>query len=130
MQPSVVECESACTGKDDDHEWLQSFCAPFVDGQPQRVCGSATCCTNNLLACHTLLSDLSGACRQQPTPCSAITQVHWPFTAYEEDGDGHKRGDLRHTRELTPTFKETWQAMEKLVDQVCSCTVMLSHRHT
>lgn len=42
--------------------------------------------------------------------------VHWPFTAYEEDGDGHKRGDLRHTRELTPTFKETWQAMEKLVD--------------
>lgn len=49
------------------------------------------------------------------------TQVHWPFTAYEKDDDeGHKRGDLRHTRELTPTFKETWQAMEKLVEKVCS----------
>ena len=37
-------------------------------------------------------------------------QVHWPFTD-------------QNTKELTPPYKETWQAMEKLVEEVChGCT--------
>lgn len=34
-------------------------------------------------------------------------QVHWPFS------------DV-NTKELEPPYKETWQEMEKLVEQVCS----------
>lgn len=33
-------------------------------------------------------------------------QVHWPFTD-------------QNTKELTPPYKETWQAMEELVETVC-----------
>ena len=44
-------------------------------------------------------------------------QVHWPFTD-------------QNTKELTPPYKETWQAMEKLVDEVCHwCTFSLTAHH-
>ena len=36
-----------------------------------------------------------------------MVQVHWPFTD-------------KNTKELEPPYKETWQAMETLVDEVCA----------
>ncbi len=39
-------------------------------------------------------------------------QVHWPFTD-------------KNTKELEPPYKETWQAMEELVELVRSWLMLL-----
>ncbi len=43
--------------------------------------------------------------------CS-VSQVHWPFTD-------------KNTKELEPPYKETWQAMEELVELVRSWLISL-----
>jgi len=41
-----------------------------------------------------------------------VCQVHWPFTD-------------KNTKELEPPYKQTWQAMEELVELVRSWLMLL-----